>query len=262
MNLILSAAAGYNWKQLEIFVRSLRKFYSQKVVLILNNPNNELISNLKCFQIDFLNTNIIPFKSYQSRYQYYFDYLNNNKIYENVLLTDSKDVFFQNDPFNFFYKKDLNFFLEDEIIQNSSVNIKWIKRTVGNSLLKKIMHQRISCCGQVIGTYKSILNYCDIMNKNIITYPYKPSIHSLLFNRKIKGWDQGIHNYLVYSDIFKNVDFYDNKSGDIATLSLSEKLNFNNRGRLINKNGNEYSVIHQYDHFMELFNSLIQEISN
>jgi hypothetical protein len=47
MNLILSVAAGYNWKQIEIFIRSLRRFYSQKVILILNNPITDLINNLK-----------------------------------------------------------------------------------------------------------------------------------------------------------------------------------------------------------------------
>ena len=40
-----------------------------------------------------------------------YDYLNNNKGYQKVLLTDSRDVFFQNNPFNFLYKKNLNFFL-------------------------------------------------------------------------------------------------------------------------------------------------------
>ena len=262
MNLILSVAAGYNWKQIEIFIRSLRRFYSQKVILILNNPITDLINNLKFYNIDFLNTDIIPSSSYQSRYQYYFDYLKNNKVYKNVLLTDCRDVFFQGDPFDFLYEKHINFFLEDEIIKNSSVNIKWIKRTVGSFFLKKIINQRISCCGQVIGTYNSILNYCDTMKKNIIKYPYKPSFHSLVFNRKIKGWDQGIHNYLVHSDIFKNADFYDNKKGDIATLSLNKKLNFNNEGMLINENGNEYSVVHQYDHFIDKFESLIYKIIN
>ena len=262
MNLILSVAAGYSWKQLEIFIRTLRKFYCQKVILILNNPDANLVNNLKFFNIDFLSTDIIPASSYHSRYQYYHDYLKNNKIYDNVLLTDSRDVFFQGNPFDFIYKKDINFFLEDEIIKNSSVNIKWIKRTVGTLFLKKIISRRISCCGQVIGNYESILNYCDIMKKNIIKYPYKSSIHSLFFNRKIKGWDQGIHNYLVYSDIFKNADFYDNKNGNIATLSLSKKLNFNSAGRLINENGDEYSTIHQYDHFINKFKSLIYKISN
>ena len=56
----------------------------------------------------------------------------------------------------------------------------------------KIKDKKISCCGQVIGSYQSILNYCDLMRKNIIIHKYKPTIHSFIFNRKIKGWDQGI----------------------------------------------------------------------
>jgi len=257
MNLVLSVAAGYEWAQLSIFIKSLRQVCSEKVLLILNNPNTELINKLKDFNIDFLDTKIDPDDSYQSRYQYYFDYLNSNKINGQVLLTDSRDVFFQNNPFNFFYKKNLNFFLEDDYIRNSSVNIKWIKRTAGKSVLKKIIDKKISCSGVVIGKYEDILNYCDIMKKNIIRYKYKPSIHSFLFGRKIKGWDQGIHNYLVYSDIFKNMEFYDNKIGDVATLGLNKKLYFNKRGRLINQHQNEYSIIHQYDRFLDSFKKLI-----
>jgi hypothetical protein len=260
MNLILSTAAGYNWGQLEIFIKSLRKIFREKVILVLNNPNTDLVNKLKDFNIDFLDTKIVPSDSYQSRYQHYYNYLKNNNIFEQVLLTDSRDVFFQNNPFNFFYKKNLNFFLEDDYIKNSSVNIKWIKRTTGKSILEKIKDKKISCCGQVIGRYQSILDYCDVMRKNIIIHKYKPSIHSFLFKRKIKGWDQGIHNYLVYSDIFKNIDFYDNSNGDVATLSLNKRLNFNNKGRLINKNGNEYSIIHQYDHFADSFKNLIYKI--
>ena len=228
----------------------------------MNNPNAELINQLKKYYIDFLDTKIIPSDSYQSRYQYYFDYLYNNKIYQQVLLTDSRDVFFQKNPFDFSYKKDLNFFLEDDYIKNSIVNIKWIKRTTGKLILEKIKNKKISCCGQVIGQYQNILDYCDTMRKNIIMHKYKPSIHSILFNRKIKGWDQGIHNYLVYSDIFKNVDFYDNTSGDVATLSFKKELNFNNKGKLINQIGNEYSIVHQYDHFIDSFRNLIYKISN
>jgi hypothetical protein len=262
MNLILSVAAGYNWSQLEIFVKSLRKFYREKILLILNKPNTELIKKLKNFNIDFLDTKIIPSETYQSRYQYYYDYLNNNKGYRKVLLTDSRDVFFQKNPFDFPYKKNLNFFLEEEYIKNCSINIKWIKRTVGKLILEKIMDKKISCCGQVIGNCENIIEYCEIMRKNIINYQYKLSIHSLLFKRKIKGWDQAIHNYLVYSNFFKNIDFYDNQNGDVATLYNSKELNFNFKGRLINQNGYEYSIIHQYDHFIDSFKSLINKIIN
>ena len=142
MNLILSTAAGYNWGQLEIFVKSLRKIFREKVILVLNNPNTDLVNKLKDFNIDFLDTKIVPSDSYQSRYQHYYNYLKNNNIFEQVLLTDSRDVFFQDNPFNFFYKKNLNFFLEDDYIKNSSVNIKWIKRTTGKSILEKIKDKK------------------------------------------------------------------------------------------------------------------------
>ena len=80
MNLILSTAAGYNWGQLEIFVKSLRKIFREKVILVLNNPNTDLVNKLKDFNIDFLDTKIVPSDSYQSRYQHYYNYLKNNKL--------------------------------------------------------------------------------------------------------------------------------------------------------------------------------------
>ena len=63
MNLILSVAAGYNWKQIEIFIRSLRRFYSQKVILILNNPITDLISRLIDFDLlNYLALTIFDYK--------------------------------------------------------------------------------------------------------------------------------------------------------------------------------------------------------
>ena len=68
MNLILSAAAGYNWSQLEIFIKSLRKCYDEKVVLILNDPDSELIKKLNEFNIEFIQTDIVPIESSLTRH--------------------------------------------------------------------------------------------------------------------------------------------------------------------------------------------------
>ena len=75
MNLILSVAAGYNWPQLEIFIKSLRSCYFEKVVLILNNPDFELINKLNKFNIEFVKTDIAPKNSILTRHSYYFNYL-------------------------------------------------------------------------------------------------------------------------------------------------------------------------------------------
>ena len=207
MNLVLSAAVGYNWKQLEIFIKSLRRFYYDKVVLILNSPNSELIKKLNEFSVEFINTDVEPQETYQYRYRCYAEFLKSNKKYNKVLLTDSRDVFFQNNPFSFKYVNNLNFFLEDELIQNSSWNIKIIKRTVGNKNLKILLKQRISNGGVIIGNFLDIFNYCNLMNENIRIYKFKPSLHSRIFKRSIKGWDQGIHIFLVYNNFLKDYGF-------------------------------------------------------
>lgn len=260
MNLILGVAAGYKWKDLKIFIKSIRKYFDDEVFLILNNPDNELIEELIKYSIKFEITTIEPKKAFYLRYKYYYSFLNNNK-FKNILITDTRDVFFQDNPFKFNYSKKLNCFLEDEVIENSIINSKWIKHTVGKKKLDEIKKNKISCCGQVIGTYDGILDYCKVMKNKIVEYKYKPSLHSILFNRKIIGWDQGIHNYLVYSNFFKDIDFFDNKHGDIATLQYCSDFLFDNQENLINKNKKRYSVIHQYDRYPKIFENILKKIS-
>lgn len=45
--LILSAAVGYNFKQIEFFLKSLRKFYEGEVHFIISNENLDLEKKLK-----------------------------------------------------------------------------------------------------------------------------------------------------------------------------------------------------------------------
>ena len=262
MNLILSAAVGYNWSQLEIFIKSLRKYYDEKVVLILNDPDSELLKKLNEFNIEFIQTDIVPKESILTRHSYYLKYLENNREFEQVFLTDSRDVFFQNNPFQFNYKNYINFFLEDEMIKNSSVNSKWIMRTVGKKELNKINNNYISCCGTVIGKFNNILNYCEEMKNHIARFPYRRSLHSKLFGRKHLTHVQGIQNYLVYSGILKNIGFYNNQNGNVATLHTAKSLKFNYKNRLVNAKEEEYAVVHQYDRFNEHFKNLIKEIKD
>ena len=100
------------------------------------------------------------------------------------------------------------------------------------------------------------------MKNQIIKFPYKPSLHSKLFGRKNLSYDQGIHNYLIYSGILKNIGFYNNQNGNIATLHTAKTLKFNNKNRLVNDKEEEYAVVHQYDRFNQHFLNFIKEIKN
>lgn len=257
MNLVLSAAAGYDWKQLEVFIKSLRRCYYDKVVLIVNSPNIELIKKLDEFSIEFIDTDIKPQETYQQRYSHYFDYLSCNQNYSKVLLTDFRDVFFQNNPFLFNYKHNLNFFLEDGLIKDSYWNVKIIQRTVGKKNFKILKEKIISNGGIIIGDFLNILDYCKLMKEYITIFRYRPSLHSKIFKRSIKGWDQGIHIFLAYSNLLENYGFYNNSNGNVATLKLNKKINLKNN-KLINDLGVEYSIIHQYDHLAVDFQKLFK----
>ena len=39
-NLVLTAAVGYDFKQIELFIRSLRKYYFDKVYIIIDKKDN------------------------------------------------------------------------------------------------------------------------------------------------------------------------------------------------------------------------------
>ena len=53
-NLILGAACGYNWGDLKIFVKSLRKFLNCRVILIFEEElNNGLKNRLKNYEIEY-----------------------------------------------------------------------------------------------------------------------------------------------------------------------------------------------------------------
>jgi hypothetical protein len=75
----------------------------------------------------------------------------------------------------------------------------------------------------------------------------------------IAGIDQGVHNYLLYSDALPGTRLYSNELGPIATLNYvpPEDLRFDETGRLLNYDGVPYHVIHQYDRHQELSEKIL-----
>ena len=74
-NLILTAALGYNFKQVELFIKSLRKFYNDKVIFLIKEDDNELENKLRKYNCETIkvktNKKEIQFK----RYKIFLNYL-------------------------------------------------------------------------------------------------------------------------------------------------------------------------------------------
>ena len=82
-NLILSAAVGYNFPQIEFFLKSLRKFYNDEISLIISQDNLELEKKLKEYNCKIIKSKINKKKIQFERYKIYLEFLKtkNTKIF-------------------------------------------------------------------------------------------------------------------------------------------------------------------------------------
>ena len=93
--------------------------------------------------------------------------------FQNIFLCDSRDVYFQSNPFDFPYKSDINFFLEDKKIKECPINSKWILRTYGEQIFNEIREEIIMCAGTVMGTQEKIIEYLFLVSNQISKLKYK-----------------------------------------------------------------------------------------
>ena len=57
-NLVLSAAVGYNFQQIELFIKSLRKYFSGQVCFIIGHNDGDLEAGLKKYSCNIIKTKI------------------------------------------------------------------------------------------------------------------------------------------------------------------------------------------------------------
>ena len=97
------------------------------------------------------------------RYKIYLEFLKEKK-YKNILLCDSRDIYFQDNPFNFNFSKSINFFLEDYLIKDCPFNSNWIIKPMVKKY-EQVSNKTILCSGTVLGNYENIKEYLFLMKK-------------------------------------------------------------------------------------------------
>ncbi|MDC0952937.1 hypothetical protein OAR89_04165 [Pelagibacteraceae bacterium] len=263
-NLILSAAVGYHFNQIEFFIKSLRKYYFGDVCFIIGQNDDELETRLKKYNCEIIKTKINKKKIQFKRYEIFLEYLKTKK-FNNILLCDSRDIYFQAHPFEFNYKGPINFFLEDYLIKDCPYNSNWIIKVYGKNEFEKIANKTILCSGTVLGKNEKIVEYLNLIKTNIAKFSYKKKLKYLLTFRvdpEERGCDQGHANYLVHKLKINNVSFYSNHEGPVATAFYLDQIKFDEKFRLINKLGNPYLLVHQYDKRWDKFAKNVNSFKN
>ena len=255
-NLVLGAAAGYDWDTLESFVFSWRK----------NCPSAELIlfvDDISDFTREQLIRSGVSLKNFSkemregiannTRWKIFSEFLAaRGDDYEQIFITDTRDVIFQSDLFENF-KGLMNYLVyatEADDVRGSksgdSTNYGWLANFFGKEEADTFLNEKIICSGTVLGTSRHMQIFCRELWE---TLRHKTNFIA----------DQAVMNYLVRRNLLplENLIESDIDSGVIFTTGLND--NFSVRGEKIFRNGSVPPVVHQYDRKEEMLR-LVDEI--
>lgn len=262
-NLIMGIANGYRFNDIKPFIISLRNTgYNGDIVLFAETTHpsiKQIASKYKIICVEYNNTYpflftinkndpMLPetssknFHLFSYRHIIYYQYLNKHiKQYSHIMLTDVRDVVFQQNPFLEISNQGLNCFLEasEEKIKNDHAhNAAWVRNALGQEILDIIGDQTISCAGIIIGNSPSIIDYIKQMVSIIISYPNAAG-----------PTDQGLHNYLIHTNKLKIMTLHRNGEGPVLTIGRIPHgtIKIDSRGNLLNNDGSIPNTLHQYD---------------
>lgn len=195
------------------------------------------------------------------RYGHYLHYLETQApAADYVMLSDVRDVVFQDDPFKHFNSiragsqpsAELHVVLEAEhvTIGNEPFDSRWIRNLYGTKTLMQFHDKPVSCSGTTMGTAKGMRRYLAAMGREIAAQ-----------TRPLGSHDQGIHNYLLWSRRLDPVTVHANGYGPVLTLGLEKRVVKDKAGRLLNCNGECVPVVHQYDRHPALAEELCRALA-
>ena len=162
--------------------------------------------------------------------------------YELCFATDFRDVFFQANPF-VAVPSGADLILPEEraniTIGGNRFNRAWIQTCWGGAVLNKIGHHQVICSGTIMGTPRGF----EELKKKMLSEGKKCT--------GINGQDQGRLNYLYYSQALSNVSVVAQPRGKGIVNTVGMKMKdvdlWIAKGRVMNDDGSESAVVHQYD---------------
>jgi len=243
--LILGLAAGYGESELAPFVLSLRESgYRGDTVLFTCDLSPAATRFLAAHGIAhqaFESLPLLPMGYCGARNFRYLEFLRGAASeYGRIMLTDVRDVVFQNDPFAHVGLADLYYFLEsDSTIGGCPVNSEWMCKAFGASSLAAAAESPVSCAGTVAGSPAGMLRYLVLMCR--FTLQAAPGF-------RYTGIDQAIHNHLMIHGLVPNAAIVENGRA-VCTVPEDDLrgIHATPDGLIRNADGTASDIVHQYD---------------
>jgi hypothetical protein len=170
------------------------------------------------------------------RHFVYRNYLKENH-HDLVLLSDVRDVLFQDDPFADPLRAELEICLEAKRlpIGECPYNQFFLNALYGTQAAQSLADKPIACAGTVRGTSDGVKRYL-----------IRTTQHIEQLWRPIGMCDQGMHNYLYWTGALEPAAVYENGHGPVYTAG-NELSVFTDAGFVRNDDGSIPAIVHQYD---------------
>jgi hypothetical protein len=250
--LVLGAAVGMRVADVRIFVESLRLTgYDGPVAMLVGPTDRALSAYLRAHGVEprrvwFVRRLHGPIHAY--RFDLFARHLRKfGEHYDEVLISDVRDVVFQAHPFAGMMSKDCHFFLEGagKTIGNEPTNVLYTQLFLTPAEVEAVASHRISCCGVVLGGTAAIVAYLERMTARLRAVP-------LSARRKI-GADTAFHNLIAHVTHDVPAVIVENNVL-VATMGIEPASRYlvGADGRIRTRDGHLPAMLHQYDRLSEI----------
>jgi hypothetical protein len=282
--IILGAAIGYRQDAMQPFLSSCNQAMPNARIVLFGDSSNQfqgpnltivktsdspirrLIRKLPrggllaCRALNRMGTLLTTAKSHSAlltssfgisvaRFFWYLDWLNKAEltVHDNVLLTDTRDVVFQKNPFEHTGGRRLFCGLEAPLMKDCEINSGWLRTGYRSQDLSTVLNQRVLCAGLIGGPGDQILRYLRALCAELA----RIGLNIL----RTSGYDQAVHNYLLRTtELGELFEFDPWDSARLCTMHFvsESQLTRTADGRILNKKGDLICILHQYDRRPEL----------
>jgi hypothetical protein len=184
-----------------------------------------------------------------SRYIVYYNFLSANAhLYQTVLISDVRDVYFQRDPFHDFNQKFVTFLEIEGSSCGGRTNRRWIKSVYGKKVAASMSDKRVICSGISMGTSLMMRDYLSQMRHEVTRLGCIPYA------------DQGIHNVLIRKNSFP-ASLCVNEDGLTLTAAGegSAKDFLLEDDVVVTQKRKPFALVHQYDRYTSLREALAKQ---
>lgn len=185
-----------------------------------------------------------PIYIFNYRHFLYYDYLlKRGDAFANVLITDVKDVVFQDDPFARPVEDRIHVAMESRAIPIGDCywTSSWILAGYESEALERVKDKEISCAGTTLAPVPLMKRYLQLMLAEIEA-----------MKDAFACADQAAHNLLLHAGKLEPTRRLYNFEGPVLTVGTEADYQLDAQRRLVNRDGSVIAIVHQYDRHRDL----------